>query len=86
MTFYSCHLFLSNVGSHIKERKEEEEEKEVDMTNSMKEGCWSLLNSSLLEAIDLILSSAQNLVVPIKSNSRRKLQESPTAHNGCEFC
>ncbi|THG21936.1 hypothetical protein TEA_008426 [Camellia sinensis var. sinensis] len=40
----------------------------------------------LLEAIDLILQGAQNLVVPIKSNSRRKLQESPTAHNGCEFC
>ncbi|CAL5347863.1 unnamed protein product [Camellia sinensis] len=36
----------------------------------------------LLEAIDLILQGAQNLV----SNSRRKLQESPTAHNGCEFC
>ncbi|CAL5367062.1 unnamed protein product [Camellia sinensis] len=41
---------------------------------------------SLLEAIDLILQGAQNLVVPIKSNSRRKLQESPIAHNGCEFC
>ncbi|KAI8000329.1 hypothetical protein LOK49_LG09G00455 [Camellia lanceoleosa] len=43
-------------------------------------------HKSLLEAIDLIISGAQNLVVPIKSNSRRKLQESPTAHNGCEFC
>ncbi|GMP65738.1 hypothetical protein CsSME_00026413 [Camellia sinensis var. sinensis] len=42
--------------------------------------------SSLLEAIDLILQGAQNLVVPIKSNSRRKLQKSPTAHNGREFC
>ncbi|CAL5336936.1 unnamed protein product [Camellia sinensis] len=76
--------------SPIKERKEEkeeeEEEEEVDRANSMKEGRWSLLNSSLLEAIDLILQGAQNLVVPIKSNSRRKLQESPTAHNGCEFC
>ncbi|KAF5941219.1 hypothetical protein HYC85_022386 [Camellia sinensis] len=39
----------------------------------------------LLEAIDFILQGAQNLVVPIKSNSRRKLQESPIAHNGCEF-
>ncbi|KAL0353742.1 UNVERIFIED_CONTAM: CBS domain-containing protein CBSX5 [Sesamum angustifolium] len=29
-------------------------------------------SSSLLEAIDLILQGAQNLVVPIKSNSRRK--------------
>ncbi|KAI8008630.1 hypothetical protein LOK49_LG07G01701 [Camellia lanceoleosa] len=40
----------------------------------------------LLEAIDFILQGAQNLVVPIKSNSRRKLQESPIAHNGYEFC
>ncbi|KAK3037051.1 hypothetical protein RJ639_031768 [Escallonia herrerae] len=28
---------------------------------------------SLLEAIDLILRGAQNLVVPIKSNSRKKI-------------
>ncbi|CAL5393383.1 unnamed protein product [Camellia sinensis] len=45
--------------------------------------------SSLLEAIDLILQGAQNLVVPIKTNSRRKLQKSliiPTSHNGREFC
>ncbi|GFZ15491.1 CBS domain-containing protein [Actinidia rufa] len=44
---------------------------------------------SLLEAMDLILQGAQNLVVPIKSNSRKKLQDSlmsPTTHNGCEFC
>ncbi|KAL6975389.1 hypothetical protein U1Q18_024185 [Sarracenia purpurea var. burkii] len=45
----------------------------------------------LLEAIDAILQGAQNLVVPIKSNSRRKLQKSllvspTTAHNGREFC
>ncbi|KAI7983005.1 hypothetical protein LOK49_LG15G02354 [Camellia lanceoleosa] len=45
-----------------------------------------LLTVSLLEAIDLILQGAQNLVVPIKSNSRRKLQDSPRTHNGCEFC
>ncbi|KAG5546280.1 hypothetical protein RHGRI_018450 [Rhododendron griersonianum] len=46
-------------------------------------------SSSLLEAIDLILQGAQNLVVPIKTNPRRKLQKSspnPTAHNGREFC
>ncbi|CAL5391489.1 unnamed protein product [Camellia sinensis] len=83
---FNCHRLSEEVSSHIKERKEEKEEEEVDRTNSMKEGRWSLLNSSLLEAIDLILQGAQNLVVPIKSNSRRKLQESPTAHNGCEFC
>ncbi|KAI7988965.1 hypothetical protein LOK49_LG13G02354 [Camellia lanceoleosa] len=52
------------------------------------ESCKALYcqSSSLLEAIDLILQGAQNLVVPIKSNSRRKQQESPIAHNGCEFC
>ncbi|KAE9585208.1 hypothetical protein Lal_00018212 [Lupinus albus] len=52
-------------------------------------------HSSLLEAINLILQGAQNLVVPIiptkKSGiSRRKqhLQKSSTMniHNGCEFC
>ncbi|KAL2472658.1 CBS domain-containing protein CBSX5 [Forsythia ovata] len=45
-------------------------------------------SSSLLEAIDLILQGAQNLVVPIRSNSKRKqLQKSSsTIHNGCEFC
>ncbi|GFS34619.1 CBS domain-containing protein [Actinidia rufa] len=44
-------------------------------------------SSSLLEAIDLILQGAQNLVVPIKTNSRRKLQKSSiTSHNGREFC
>ncbi|CAL5355499.1 unnamed protein product [Camellia sinensis] len=47
---------------------------------------WTIVTQYLLEAIDLILQGAQNLVVPIKSNSRRKLQESPIAHNGCEFC
>ncbi|KAE9456414.1 hypothetical protein C3L33_11679, partial [Rhododendron williamsianum] len=44
---------------------------------------------SLLEAIDLILQGAQNLVVPIKSNSRKTLQKSsinPTSHHGREFC
>ncbi|OIW05263.1 hypothetical protein TanjilG_03652 [Lupinus angustifolius] len=52
-------------------------------------------SSSLLEAIDLILQGAQNLVVPIlptkkSSISRRKhhLQKSSTisSHNGREFC
>ncbi|PSS16197.1 CBS domain-containing protein [Actinidia chinensis var. chinensis] len=44
-------------------------------------------SSSLLEAIDLILQGAQNLVVPIKTNSRRKLPKSSiTSHNGREFC
>ncbi|KAG8386300.1 hypothetical protein BUALT_Bualt03G0134700 [Buddleja alternifolia] len=52
-------------------------------------------SSSLLEAIDLILQGAQNLVVPIKSNitinsKRKQLQKSssitPTIHNGQEFC
>ncbi|KAK4484888.1 hypothetical protein RD792_007489 [Penstemon davidsonii] len=47
-------------------------------------------SSSLLEAIDLILEGAQNLVVPIKSYSKRKqlLQKSvpSTIHNGREFC
>ncbi|CAK9138220.1 unnamed protein product [Ilex paraguariensis] len=52
-------------------------------------------SSSLLEAIDLILQGAQNLVVPIKinikNNPKRKqlLQKSsisPTTHNGIEFC
>ncbi|GLU23416.1 hypothetical protein SLE2022_394200 [Rubroshorea leprosula] len=47
---------------------------------------------SLLEAIDLILKGAQNLVVPIKSRlgSRRKQYQKPssttTIHGGCEFC
>ncbi|PIN22729.1 5'-AMP-activated protein kinase, gamma subunit [Handroanthus impetiginosus] len=53
-------------------------------------------SSSLLEAIDLILEGAQNLVVPIKSGStsntrRKQLQKlsssiAPTIHNGQEFC
>lgn len=52
-------------------------------------------SSSMVEAIDLILQGAQNLVVPIKSritgSSKRKiLQKStsiaPTMHNGREFC
>uniref|UniRef100_A0A5B6ZGV4 Putative CBS domain-containing CBSX5-like protein n=2 Tax=Davidia involucrata TaxID=16924 RepID=A0A5B6ZGV4_DAVIN len=52
-------------------------------------------SSSLLEAIDLILQGAQNLVVPIKSNSctsnsKRKLVTKsptfPTVHNGREYC
>ncbi|XP_057975012.1 CBS domain-containing protein CBSX5-like [Malania oleifera] len=51
--------------------------------------------SSLLDAIDLILQGAQNLVVPIQrnpiGNSRRKLLQKsqvagPTFHNGREFC
>ncbi|KAK9269279.1 hypothetical protein L1049_001049 [Liquidambar formosana] len=52
-------------------------------------------HSSLLEAIDLILQGAQNLVVPIQTNistnSRRKPHQKlsitePTMHNGREFC
>ncbi|KAK6134509.1 hypothetical protein DH2020_031743 [Rehmannia glutinosa] len=49
-------------------------------------------SSSLLEAIDLILQGAQNLVVPIKTNSKhRKQLPKPssicsTIHNGQEFC
>ncbi|XP_021754825.1 CBS domain-containing protein CBSX5-like [Chenopodium quinoa] len=49
-------------------------------------------STSLLEAIDLILDGAQNLVVPIQntasSNSRRKQQKAkgPTIHNGREYC
>ncbi|GER43023.1 CBS domain-containing protein [Striga asiatica] len=50
-------------------------------------------SSSLLEAIDLILEGAQNLVVPIRTNrkQRKQLQKpSPstlsTNHNGREFC
>ncbi|CAI9760477.1 unnamed protein product [Fraxinus pennsylvanica] len=45
-------------------------------------------SSSLLEVIDLMLQGTQNLVVPIRSNSKRKqLQKSSsTIHNGCEFC
>ncbi|KAI7994939.1 Mini-chromosome maintenance complex-binding protein [Camellia lanceoleosa] len=42
------------------------------------DSAFSFIANCLLEAIDLILQGAQNLVVPIKSNSRRKLQESPT--------
>ncbi|KAE8732161.1 CBS domain-containing protein CBSX5 [Hibiscus syriacus] len=48
---------------------------------------------SLLEAIDLILEGAQNLVVPIRtklSNKRSKQQQKPsvtvTNHKGREFC
>ncbi|XP_015899061.3 CBS domain-containing protein CBSX5 [Ziziphus jujuba] len=52
-------------------------------------------SSSLLEAIDLILQGAQNLVVPIQTrlSSRRKQYPKPstnsttiTVHNGREFC
>ncbi|CAN4117716.1 unnamed protein product [Withania somnifera] len=53
-------------------------------------------STSLLEAIDLILQGAQNLVVPIETrfsgNSRRKLLQKSsstkrcTLHNGREFC
>ncbi|CAN4087384.1 unnamed protein product [Withania somnifera] len=53
-------------------------------------------STSLLEAIDLILQGAQNLVVPIETrfsgSSRRKLLQkssstkSCTLHNGREFC
>lgn len=50
---------------------------------------------SLLEAIDLILEGAQNLVIPIQtrrsaSNSRRNLQQKPSfnfaRHNHREYC
>ncbi|PIA45572.1 hypothetical protein AQUCO_01600046v1 [Aquilegia coerulea] len=49
---------------------------------------------SLLDALDLILEGAQNLVVPIQRNitrnSRKKLHQksstSPNLHNGYEFC
>ncbi|KAG6591973.1 CBS domain-containing protein CBSX5, partial [Cucurbita argyrosperma subsp. sororia] len=49
-------------------------------------------SASLLEAIDLVLQGAQNLVVPIKtrlgSNSRRKHHKTPKniIHGGREFC
>ncbi|KAK9267777.1 hypothetical protein L1049_010212 [Liquidambar formosana] len=49
-------------------------------------------HSSLLEAIDLILDGAQNLIVPIQSrNARKKLllhkqSLSSTLHNGREYC
>ncbi|CAA3019743.1 Hypothetical predicted protein [Olea europaea subsp. europaea] len=45
-------------------------------------------SSSLLEVIDLMLQGAQNLVVPIRSNSKRKQlqKQSSTTHNVCEFC
>lgn len=48
-------------------------------------------SSSLVDAINLILEGTQNLVVPIKTNSRRKnlpksLISSRTNHNGREFC
>ncbi|KGN55142.1 CBS domain-containing protein CBSX5 [Cucumis sativus] len=49
-------------------------------------------SASLLEAIDLVLQGAQNLVVPIKtrlgSNSRRKQLKNSTngIHGGHEFC
>lgn len=48
-------------------------------------------HTSLLEAIDLILEGAQNLIVPIQNrNSRKKLVQKPsfgsTFHNGREYC
>lgn len=49
-------------------------------------------NSRLLEAIDLMLEGAQNIVIPIQSrtNPRKKLVPKPsfnsTLHNGVEFC
>ncbi|PIA41300.1 hypothetical protein AQUCO_02300220v1 [Aquilegia coerulea] len=51
-------------------------------------------HSSLLDAIDLILEGAQNLVIPIKSSihQRKKLVQkqclgsTTTLHNGHEFC
>lgn len=48
-------------------------------------------HSTLLEAIDLILEGAQNIIVPIQSrNSRRKFHPRPsfssTQHNGREYC
>lgn len=68
----------------------------IDSGNSMY-WLWSLsdfaLNLiSLLEAIDLILQGAQNLVVPIQTrlSSRRKqhpkASATSTVHNGREFC
>ncbi|KAJ8438247.1 hypothetical protein Cgig2_030612 [Carnegiea gigantea] len=47
-------------------------------------------STSLVEAIDLILQGAQNLVVPIQTSSspysRRKAGSGPTFHNGREYC
>ncbi|KAL3503241.1 hypothetical protein ACH5RR_037690 [Cinchona calisaya] len=52
-------------------------------------------SSSIVEAIDLMLQGAQNLVIPIESRiietSKRKLLQksasiTPTIHNGREFC
>ncbi|CAM8992974.1 unnamed protein product [Rhodiola kirilowii] len=46
-------------------------------------------HSSVLEAIDLILDGAQNLVVPIRSYKKKPLQKSPfnaTVHNGKQYC
>lgn len=55
--------------------------------------CFCFLFGSLLEAIDLMLGGAQNLIVPIKNrlSTKRKQQQklsssSPTNHNGREFC
>lgn len=54
---------------------------------------WLCIILSLLEAIDLILQGAQNLVVPIQTrlSSRRKQHPKAsttpiTVHNGREFC
>ncbi|XP_022139716.1 CBS domain-containing protein CBSX5 [Momordica charantia] len=45
-------------------------------------------SASLLEAIDLVLQGAQNLVVPIKTKLRRKQLKNSTnvIHGGREFC
>ncbi|GFP96721.1 CBS domain-containing protein cbsx5 [Phtheirospermum japonicum] len=43
-------------------------------------------SSGLIEAIDLILEGAQNLVVPIRTNSKQRKQLHSTNHNGQEYC
>ncbi|CAN1175488.1 CBS domain-containing protein CBSX5 [Linum perenne] len=43
--------------------------------------------ASLLEAIDLILEGAQNLVIPIQSSRKKMIQtKNSTLHNGREYC
>ncbi|KAI8031629.1 hypothetical protein LOK49_LG01G01631 [Camellia lanceoleosa] len=56
MAFYSCYLFLSNAGSNIKERKEEE----VDRTNSMKRAFFFFVcHCSIKGGILMIMSLAR---------------------------
>ncbi|KAL1563689.1 CBS domain-containing protein CBSX5-like [Salvia divinorum] len=43
-------------------------------------------SASLLEAIDLMIEGAQNLVVPIRSSISRRKRSSTAIHNGQEFC